>query len=195
MHIKYLRAVLRHKMFVLLAGWGEVGIWQLLVHDLSKFLPCEWFAYARKFYGGPYPSIYEFHGDVRNMYLSAGCYREKIDDDFDRAWLHHQHANPHHWQHYVLREDSGATKLLPMPDKYRREMLADWRGAGRAYGNNDTPGWYERNAANIMLHPETRNWVISQLGLHYCPTCGSNADPCICDIADRFGVPGAMKVG
>jgi hypothetical protein len=144
MHWKYLKAVLRHKWFVFLAGRGTVSLWQLVKHDWSKFIPAEWTPYARSFYG-PQP---------RTVATRQA---------FDRAWLHHQHANPHHWQAWVLREDSGVTKVLPMPEKYRREMLADWRGAGRAYGNNDTAGWYEKNAARIMLHPETRALVEAEL--------------------------------
>jgi len=52
-----------------------------------------------------------------------------------------------------------------MPDKYRREMLADWYGAGRAYGNPDTSGWYQQNREQIQLHPKTRQWIEDMLGL------------------------------
>lgn len=51
----------------------------------------------------------------------------------------------------------------PMPDVYRREMLADWRGAGRALGNPDTRAWYLANKASIILHAETRAWIEAQL--------------------------------
>jgi len=52
---------------------------------------------------------------------------------------------------------------LPMPDRYRREMLADWRGAGRAYGNPDTRQWYEENKCKIILHDNTRAWLEYEL--------------------------------
>lgn len=146
MHLKYLRAVARHKWFVLLAGLGKVPLWQLVKHDWSKFTPAEWGPYALSFYGPQPPN-------------------EATKAMFDAAWLHHQRHNPHHWQYYVLREDSGKTKVLPIPKKYRAEMLADWRGAGRAYGNNNTAEWYSKNAANIMLHPDTRAWVERELGV------------------------------
>lgn len=56
--------------------------------------------------------------------------------------------------------------VLPMPDRYRREMLADWIGAGRAYlGNPDTCAWYLENRAKLILHPETRAWLEKELGL------------------------------
>ena len=51
-----------------------------------------------------------------------------------------------------------------MPDKYRREMLADWMGAGRALGKPNTLEWYTANQGKITLHPETRQWIEEQLG-------------------------------
>lgn len=44
-----------------------------------------------------------------------------------------------------------------MPEKYLREMIADWIGAGRAQGHgDDVEGWYAKNKENMVLHPETR---------------------------------------
>lgn len=68
----------------------------------------------------------------------------------------------------------AAPKLLPMPDRYRREMLADWRGAGRAQGNPNTARWYLSHRDGILLHPETRRWVEEQLDL---PGVGAPASP------------------
>ena len=63
-----------------------------------------------------------------------------------------------------LPEDEGGLKVLPMPDKYRREMLADWRGAGLAQGTPDTLNWYRINRHKMSLHPETQTWIEQQLG-------------------------------
>lgn len=65
----------------------------------------------------------------------------------------------------LAQEMSRLPKALPMPDRYRREMVADWRGAGRAYGNDDTRGWYLKNKSGIILHTETRVWVERELGV------------------------------
>lgn len=72
-----------------------------------------------------------------------------------------------HWNYMIhtAREMSRLPKALPMPDRYRREMLADWRGAGRAYGNADTKGWYLKNREGIILHKDTRKWVERELGI------------------------------
>jgi hypothetical protein len=155
-HLRYLSYVLRHKFFVFVAGWRlGAPFWRLFVHDLPKLLPCEWMPYVRHFYGGEYPDW------NRVKYVPGWPYevtKQGVAEAFDRAWLHHQHANPHHWQHWVLREDSGQTKVLEMPEAYILEMLADWYGAGRAItGKWGARDWYLKNRGRMMLHPQTAN--------------------------------------
>ena len=178
----YFKYVARHKWFVLLEGLKlGVPLGQLLVHDLSKYGLSEWRAYAEWFYGYSKRTGY---GDT-SKWVAASWYeakplperygassvlsKEQIrvrKERFDRAWLLHQHRNPHHWQFYVLLEDSGAEKVLPIPDRYRREMVADWKGAGRAiHGKDETKEWYLKTKAGRKLHPETQAWVEAQLGL------------------------------
>ena len=153
MHWKYLKSQLRHKWFVF-AECCRLGIpWLGIVHDWSKFLPSEWLGYTRYFYGNYLPLV-EIPGDWKYRVLS----KEDVAVQFDVAWLHHQHRNKHHWQRWLLTLDSarsnGKLFALPMPPKYRKEMLADWLGAGRAYGNPDTRGWYVANREQITLHPK-----------------------------------------
>jgi hypothetical protein len=158
-HLRYLRYIVAHKWFVFVAGLQTgAPLWRLLIHDWSKFLPCEWFPYVEFFYGPKMADRDDYRRRESNV---LGYPITKKPDDveaaFDRAWLHHQHANPHHWQHWLLREDSGGTKTLPMPEKVVREMVADWMGAGRAItGRWDVATWYAKNAHVIQLHPETR---------------------------------------
>jgi len=78
--------------------------------------------------------------------------------------LLHQKRNKHHWQWWCLIDSDGEIKALPMPERYRLEMLADWRGAGRAKGNgDDIQEWYGKNKDMIILTPEMREWVETQL--------------------------------
>jgi hypothetical protein len=116
-HLRYASYIVRHKWFVLVAG-RKIGtpFWRLIVHDLSKLRPREWSPYVEFFYGK----------------ASDEAEASAAQDAFDRAWLFHQHSNPHHWQFWILREDDGGEKVLPMPRKYVYEMVADWMGAGRA---------------------------------------------------------------
>lgn len=146
-HLKYLSYVLRHKWFVFIECC-RLGIpWLGLTHDLSKFLPSEWFPY------------------VRTFYAPDGSSRYAGGPGFAVAWNDHQKRNRHHWQYWRLTWDKGTTDSLPMPDRWRREMLADWRGAGAALGKPDTRGWYEANKYKMFLHPETRQWIHNQLGI------------------------------
>ena len=169
-YLNYLKSLLKHKRFVFVECC-RLGIpWLGVVHDWSKFLPSEFIPYARYFYGN-YPARADIHGDMRNI-LPDRYTAEGVKAAFNVAWLHHQKRNRHHWQYWLLVNDSDEPKqrALPMPDRYRREMLADWIGAGRAYGkqeqnnnNLDTQQWYLDNRDKLILHPETRQWIETQL--------------------------------
>jgi hypothetical protein len=165
-YVLYLKYLLRHKWFVgtMCVKYGLY--WQALVHDLSKFRPSEFIPYARYFYG-TYPTQRECD---RAMHLASVCIapsKEVVVIAFNHAWLLHQHRNPHHWQHWILREDSGKTFALDMPTRYLLEMLCDWWGAGRAMGrlspSNDvwreTRNWYEKTKDNMLLSDSTRRYV------------------------------------
>lgn len=146
----YLSYIIRHKWYVFVECC-KLGIpWQGITHDLSKLLPREFKPYVRYF------TLPRFTG------LEPS---EKDRAAFDLAWNYHEKANRHHWQYWVLVTDQDEPRLRPqpMPHKYRLEMLADWRGAGRALGKPDTAAWYLENIDNIILHPETRKWVEEEL--------------------------------
>lgn len=143
--MKYLWLIFKHKWFVFRAGLKvKASIWLLLIHDLSKFYPCELSYYQRQFFG-------------------------KADDPsgFINCWIHHQNHNPHHWEYWIPRTGHNRCdppyqdgKPVPMPEKYVREMIADWMGAGRAYEgkypdiNNWT--WYINNKNRIIVHADTQ---------------------------------------
>ena len=145
-HLKYLGYVVRHKWFVLVAGLrvGGIPLWRLVIHDWSKFTPAEWGPYARRFGGG-----------------RSGVLDKSADaEEFHRAWTHHWHLNPHHWEHWLAFQDDGSTRPMRMPEHFAREMAADWMGAGRAItGRWEVREWYAKNAHRIVLHDETRATV------------------------------------
>lgn len=145
-HFRYLHYLLRHKWFVFIAGrWMGVSFWRLLIHDWSKFTPAEWGAYASRFFGA-----------TAEEKIAA---RER----FERAWLHHIHHNPHHWEHWVWSAPAPGgiqRRTMEMPEKFAREMVADWLGAGRAItGKWDVVEWYESRKGGIELRPATRQLV------------------------------------
>ncbi len=165
-HLKYLSYILRHKWFVLIAGL-RIGapFWRLIVHDWSKMLPCEWSPYAEWFYGKKKSREWF---DLQSKYGCAELapWGASVEDHFKEAWLHHLHFNPHHWQYWILRNDDGSTSTLPMPEKFIREMVADWMGAGRAItGQWEATTWYIKNETRMQLNNRTRQRVESLLCL------------------------------
>jgi len=153
-YFKYLIYVLRHKWYVFIECCKVGIIWSGLTHDLSKFLPDEFIPYAKHFYGNN-------SGISRNR-DKTGYYKPTDTGDlaFDFAWLLHQKRNKHHWQWWTLPKDGGGIKVLDMPLKYRKEMLCDWRGAGRAQGHHgDIKEWYQKNIRKMKLHIDTKDWI------------------------------------
>jgi hypothetical protein len=117
----------------------------VLIHDASKHAASEYDAYDAYFYG------------------------EKDEDAFNRAWLHHIHHNPHHWQYWILITDDGegADKIVPleMPKNRVFEMVADWWSFSWRSGNlGEVLDWYESHKNGILLHPNTRAYVERILG-------------------------------
>lgn len=131
-------------------------------HDESKYFASEYFAYDNAFYGTPFPDNIELSSEQKN---------------FDYAWLHHIHNNPHHWQHWVVVEDdTGENVALEMPAKYAIEMVCDWWSfSWNAYSNSahntasllEVCSWYECRKNCIMLHDNTRKYVVSLLDIIY----------------------------
>jgi len=139
---QYFKYVLVHKIAVYReARKLGVGIWQGLVHDMSKLSPSEFIAYARFFY------------ETERT--------QKIQNDFSLAWASHIRKNPHHWQYWVTLNDIRSPRVLEMPEKYAREMVADWRGVAVALGRSpDTANeWYAENTSKILLHAKTKKFV------------------------------------
>jgi hypothetical protein len=157
-YTEYLKYVLRHKWFVfrecLKLG---VPLWIAILHDWDKFLPDEFIPYARYFHNPD--------GSKRQIRSATGYYKPTDTGNaaFDWAWFLHAKRNKHHWQWWVLPTE-GENKVLPIPDVFRREMLADWRGAGKAQGTPDSLIWYQTNKDKLQLHADTRAWIEKQIG-------------------------------
>lgn len=146
---RYMALTIQHKIFVFRAGLRtKAPLLQLLLHDLSKFTPAELPHYGRQFFG------------------------DKADPrGFARAWLHHQNHNPHHWEYWIPREGHNQAEgearndpPLVMPERFVREMIADWLGASRAYSGSwpkslETWSWFWGTRPKMRLHSETARLV------------------------------------
>lgn len=115
---------------------------QILNHDASKNSPEEYAAYDRYFYGG-------------NKSF-------RVVQDFRKAWLHHIHENPHHWQHWVLNNDEPeeGEVVLEMDYIYIIEMICDWWAFSWKKGDlSEIFSWYDKHQKYIKLAPNTRKTV------------------------------------
>lgn len=145
-HWAYFKYIIFHKYFVLVECIRlGVPIWITVLHDWDKFLPDEWIPYATTFY------------------KPDGSRQYKPSLQFDYAWNLHQKRNKHHHQFWLLTRDTGETVALQIPNVYLIEMIADWKGTGKALGRPDTKAWYLDNKDKMILHPQTRNWISQML--------------------------------
>lgn len=146
-YLKYLLYVLKHKFYVFLEGKKlHVPLVQLIIHDWTKFSPTEFKPYAIWFYG------------CQDLDYDSPEYQQN-KHNFKLAWQHHLHHNKHHWQYWILRNDDGTTVALPMPDRYVREMVADWSGVALTLKAPPAKSWYDVNKQKMLLHENTRKSV------------------------------------
>lgn len=118
-------------------------VWQIeAAHDFSKNDPEEYNAYDAYFYGGN--RSYE------------------VVQEFNYAWLRHVHKNPHHWQYWILINDSPEEGeiIMNMPYNYIIEMICDWWAF--SWANGDLTGifkWYDEHKDYMKFSPKTRSTV------------------------------------
>ena len=119
-------------------------------HDQSKYSEEEYKAYDEYFY----PKSLEGKSDAFKTFVNL-----KIDRNFDYAWLHHLHNNPHHHQYWVLNNDDGTKTALDIPLRYIKEMLADWAAFSYIKGENGLIDWYNSNKNQQTMSKLTRERV------------------------------------
>jgi hypothetical protein len=147
--IAYLISVLKHKWYVFIECC-RLGIpIQGVLHDLSKFLPAE-----------RLPRIKALRARCNAFqYEDLYCDLHALECQVIECWNHHYHNNPHHWQYWVVYLDNGEQKVLPIPERYRKEMLADWLAVSRNPERSDIYTWYYKWKDKLVLHPDTRQWL------------------------------------
>lgn len=115
----------------------------IMGHDNSKDTKEEYAAYDRYWYGG-------------NKSFA-------VVHEYDIAWLHHIHNNPHHWQHWVFfkHDDPMETiTVFEMPLNYILEMLCDWWSFGFESGDlSEIFTWYDERKEYIKFNESTRKCV------------------------------------
>jgi hypothetical protein len=134
---KHRNAVIRHAF---MAGIPLRG----LLHDLSKYMPCEFMSGAKYYVGTRSPNEIE---------------REKYG--YSKAWLHHKGRNKHHFEYWC--DYDPVTKIMrpvEMPEVYLIEMFCDRVAACKIYKGKDYQDdaallYYLRGNAKNTMHPNT----------------------------------------
>lgn len=137
---KHFKKVCTHKRWVF-HYCVKAGIpWQGIMHDMSKFSPVEFFESVKYYQGGSSP-------------IDA-C---KKANGYSNAWLHHKGRNKHHYEYWQDNFDKGG-EALEMPMKYKKEMICDYMGAGRAYYGKaftiekEYEWWQNKKSKPIAMH-------------------------------------------
>ncbi len=150
--IKHFNTITRHKNAVMLNCFKAGIFGQGLLHDLSKYSPCEFIAGAKNFQGNRSPNEKE-----RELY------------GYSAAWLHHKGRNRHHLEYwYDVNPKTKAYEPIKMPLKYLKEMFCDRVAASKIYqGKNYTEShpyeYFTRGKAKNYMHKETAELLGSLL--------------------------------
>lgn len=142
-HLRYIRYLFFHKVYVGRECFGRSLYLRGLTHDWDKFLPSRWNAY-RKFYYSGEPTA-------------------QAKENYRFWWRRHTAINDHHWQWWVSVHDDGNVRAHEMSEAARVEMLCDWIGAHKSVGGTDLMSWYKEREATILIAPKTKRWLRSQL--------------------------------
>lgn len=139
-YLQYLSYILEHKWNVGVEC-VKVGLfWHAITHDLSKFRPSEFFPYAKFFFGE-----------------NKSC---KVKEDFLVAWNYHQKRNKHHWNFWVCVDSEN--KATSMPIKYIKQMVCDWKGMSRKFGDTALE-YFDNNKHKMILHKDVEPRIQEEL--------------------------------
>ena len=145
--IRHFKTITYHRWLVM-KGCFAVGLYrQGVCHDLSKYMPSEFFVGAKYYQGNRSPNN-----------------AEREEKGYSSAWLHHKGRNKHHyeyWIDYSIKYVPGGMAPAPMPVRYVVEMLMDRTAACKVYMKDkftqSSPLEYYRSGKDpAPLHEKTR---------------------------------------
>lgn len=136
-----------------------------LVENLPEIFPDEEKKNACKFYCERLHDESKYSGeeyDAYDAYFYGGNRSHEVVENFNYAWLHHIHNNPHHWQYWILINDDPEKGeiILDMPTEYIIEMICDWWSFSWDKGDlHEIFDWYAKHNNYMKLSETTRNKV------------------------------------
>jgi hypothetical protein len=149
--VGHLKTITYHKYMVAKMCF-RVGLYkQGLLHDMSKYMPTEFWNGVRYYANGTQ--------SPNNL--------EREAKGYSNAWLHHKGRNKHHFEYWLDYDTDRTTKHLvgsKIPKKYMIEMFCDRVCAGKVYNGRkfrpkDVYAYYEGGIAKYLLHPESRAYL------------------------------------
>lgn len=173
-YIEYTKYVLEHKKNVFKTCWKSGLYLHAFMHDMSKFSPSEFPAYA-DWFNGEYGV--KFNSNFTEPSEVAKLVHEEKKELFDLAWQHHFEHNKHHWKHWCYDWDAFYDEVFTdlescklkvpkkMPKKYIKQMICDWEAMSIKFGGS-AQEYYLSNYYDIELNSETRYDLECMLGLN-----------------------------
>lgn len=143
----HFKTITRHKLLVMQYCF-RIGLYkQGLMHDLSKYMPSEFWVGCKYYQGDRSPNN-----------------AEREDIGVSTAWLHHKGRNKHHYEYWVdySLETEHVIMGAQMPRRYVAEMAMDRISASRNYlGDKYTDqhplAYYMRGEKRLwFIHPQTK---------------------------------------
>lgn len=130
-YYKHFKTIVKHKKEVAKVCFKFGLYYQGIVHDLSKFSITE-FAPSAKYFQG----------------TSSPIDAEKAENGYSAAWLHHKAKNKHHQWYWMDWDNKQNPTPCRIPREYVYEMIADWIGAGKVYGQRAGREWSQSEPYN-----------------------------------------------
>lgn len=137
--------ITRHKIEVAKNCFKCGLYWQGLTHDLSKYMPVEFFKGVRYYQGDRSPNDAERRATGVSL-----------------AWLHHKGRNKHHMEYWIDYNLSAEGKMtgIKMPTRYLIEMVCDRIAAckiyyGDKYTDHAAIDYYNRSLSHYMIDDTT----------------------------------------
>ena len=145
--LKHFKTITKHRHKVMIHCFKCGLIKQGLLHDLSKYMLCEFITGVKYYQGTRSPNA-----------------AEKEEKGYSTAWLHHKGRNKHHFEYWIDFEQKPNYKLVghPMPKKYVVEMFLDRMAAckiykGKEYTDSSALEYFNKNKDHYVMHETTFN--------------------------------------
>ena len=141
----HFRTITRHRHMVIYHAFKAGIPVRGLLHDLSKYMPIEFFT-GGKYYtdGSKSPNV-----------------GERLDYGYSKAWMHHKGRNRHHFEYWTdYNPYTKKVEPVEMPIKFVKEMFCDRVAASKIYQKDNytdahTLEYFQHGSDRRFIHPKT----------------------------------------